>query len=157
MTTPMVKLLDRIENAKANIEVYNIVSPILATFDGKKITKRINTKVQEVFDNLYNGYTTWYNFQYGMYNLNIRKGKHEMRILLGYEATPIFNFQSWKENNKCFSLDAERLVKYEQAIPKMLEWEKEINNLKMQVKVLKEDIAEYGCEYYFDWDWRYLG
>jgi hypothetical protein len=156
MKNPMNELLERIENAKANVAIYNLILPILEPFDGKKITKRMNTKVNEALTALYTNYTSWYDVSYGMFYINIRGRKHEMRILLGYASTPIFNFQEFKNRNQGYSLDNKRLIKYEQAIPKIAEWEQKINAIKAQVKELKGEIEGYGCQYYFDWDWRYL-
>ena len=156
MNTPIEKLLDRIEGVKANIAIYNIILPALEPFDGKKITKRMNTKINDAITTFYPNYTVWYDVSYGMFHINIRGGKHEMRILLGYHSTPIFNFQEFKNRNRGYSLDNKSLIKYEQAIPKIAEWEQKINELKKQVKELKAEIGNYDCQYYFDWDWRYL-
>jgi len=91
-----------IEDEEKNISIFDAVSKALENFDGKKITRRMETAVK----NALSDYTVYYEKEYGMYRLFIW-GKdidynRRLSVLLGYDET--FCYYKFKnEHNTCYT------------------------------------------------------
>jgi len=90
-----------------NINILSLIEPVIRTFDGKKITKRIETAVKKV---LPEGYVTFYQFKYSWFELSIWgngiKFDHSIRLTLGYNE--FFSFEDYVERNQRYYLDKSR-------------------------------------------------
>lgn len=140
----------RIELYKAQLSIITRVLELLPKFEGKKITKAIETYLRK---NMPNNYL--YKRDIGsMFYINISpsdKYEHEkmMQILIGYSNNPYIVMEKVKDYNQCYTLNAERLVKLEAGKKHIYEIIKKRNQA---IKLLNEveTIAEqYGMDYDF--------
>lgn len=86
----VIKIQTEQKQETAGIEVHNIIAAVLReSFDGKRITRRLVTKVQE---RMPQGATVYWDEIAGMVNLKVRgyPGMHEYgySALIGYDSQP---------------------------------------------------------------------
>lgn len=83
--------------------LHEIVRNVLVAFQGKQITKRIQTAVQKSQP----GWVVYLDTQYGMYTLRIwggdtnRNSDNRFSVLLGYDSDPVFNIDNFERHNAC--------------------------------------------------------
>jgi len=73
------KLRERIEDFRILLSLWGVLVPVLETFEGKQITKRIQTKVEEALRSLpeFEGFHAYYSKSYSWYSLKISKYRHK--------------------------------------------------------------------------------
>jgi hypothetical protein len=125
--TAMKKATERLEAYEAQLDIINKILPVIATFEGKPISKRLATACQKVMPA---GHDATFVRAYGMYHIDISRGgfKHGgnyekiMSCLIGYEGSTrwdnanMVNIERIKEHNQCYLLNAERIPKLKEGI-----------------------------------------
>lgn len=142
------EIQNRIKNAKTSVEILDRIEPIMAMFEGKKITKRIETKLKTLFPE----YRIYYYFQYGMYKLDISYNGCGLNLLLAYESDPTFTMEKYLKHNIGYYLNKERLEKYREGQHLADEWYVRYTELSDAIKQLRKDMSKYNCEYIVKWD-----
>jgi hypothetical protein len=155
--TQIKKAEEKLKIYKTQLEIVNKVFPILEKFQGKKITKHIETAVKKEFPN----HWVYLDNSINMYHLKIQpKGEHleyeNVSMLLGYQAsggryTPdVLLMVQVYEFNKCYTLNSERIPRLEAGIKKI----PSIVELRDKaLKILAEMIVQaekYEMDYDFD-------
>ena len=118
------KINERIDHYQIRLELINIIDTPLKRFDGKKITKRIETAINLALPKR----TVYLNKDYSMFQLVIWGDKEwlakERRIsynerftsLIGYKDNPIFDHDKFIEYNQCHLLNEKRIKSLKRAI-----------------------------------------
>ena len=118
------KINERIDHYQIRLELINIIDTPLKRFDGKKITKRIETAINLALPKR----TVYLNKDYSMFQLVIWGDKEwlakERRIsynerftsLIGYKDNPIFDHDKFIEYNQRHLLNEKRIKSLKRAI-----------------------------------------
>jgi len=101
----------RIESAELNFKLWKVVQSALLKFEGKTISKRIETEIKKLLpDN-----TIYYDNNYGMYHIviwgNGIKYDNRLSFLLGYANNPIVDGKKILDHNLCHELEEGRANK----------------------------------------------
>ena len=119
------RINERIDHYKVRLELFNQIEPVIKEFDGKKITKRIQTKLRKKLSKR----VVYLNKDYSMFQLviwgdnnllfsNARKIHFNDRFtsLIGYKDNPIVDYDKFIEYNQCHILNDERIKSLKRAI-----------------------------------------
>lgn len=156
-------LQDNIERCKFNLATMAIIEETLKPFEGKQITKRIETALKKALPDLLVTFEKMYsNFSLKIYKWegNV-KSKHGMYLNLGYHSgstygdhdplkNGVFNLESFKSSAIGYYLDKERLEKYTKALRKVKQWVKIAEQIKNGYDDLKDDMEKLECNYILD-------
>jgi hypothetical protein len=129
---------------KECIEIITLIEPILKSFDGKQISKRIKTSIDQVLPECY---VSYYGKSYSLYELKIwKKYDESISLNLGYmRDTDKFHFDWYVENNQRYYLDKSRYDQLE-IIKNDRKYLESLVNVKVKVenemKALNEAAAE---------------
>jgi hypothetical protein len=136
---------------KRAVDILSIIEPVLKSFDGKTISKRIETAIKKVLPE----FTVYYGKSYSWYELKIWGNgvdyQNNLSLNLGYTSTSdVFNFEWYVTNNQrsyleksryehleVYRTDVEKLVnlsiRYEELLETISEFKKETSNLPYPV------------------------
>lgn len=152
------KIEQEIENSIKKMKLQlSLVLPaleIIKTFEGKQITKRIATKIQE--NELFKLYTVSYDTNFGMFHINIWGNNipydSRIRMLIGYDNNPFINKEKVCEFNLCYTLNEERFRSAEKLTSTKLKTlvNKFNKGLELMQEAHKEAEDYYGLEYKID-------
>ena len=119
------KINERIDHYQIRLELINIIDTPLKRFDGKKITKRIETAINLALPKR----TVYLDNDYSMFKLVIwgdssgllakeRRISYNERFtsLIGYKDNPIFDHDKFIEYNQCHLLNEKRIKSLKRAI-----------------------------------------
>jgi len=129
------KIQNTIINQKINYNLWRKIESILTIFEGKKISKRIETELK----NQLPGYSVFYKTNYGMYQIEIFGNginyDNRKSFLIGYFSNPILNMTEVKNFNNCWELEKIRYEKLESINKKDIEnqvnvWNNGLNQLQ---------------------------
>lgn len=119
-------------------KILGIIELILQKFEGKRITKRIETAIQEALPS----YTLYYGHPYLWYTLQVWDKNitfdQRMNLNLGYNDT--FSMEEFKKNNTSYYLDADRHTQLKKYIDNPSILEVMIQNKNF----IKEEIKKYN-------------
>ena len=152
MTT---KLNEYIAHSESSAYLYQLVLPVLLTWEGKQVSKRLATAVQN-----YVGpdYSVYVRAGYGNdMDLHIRRGNKSLEIRVCAINNKKFSMEYFKEHNVYLEKHAENFRKYTEALNHIDEWYAKYEVIKQQVIDLKKEAGVFGCEYIMDFDMRYTG
>ena len=139
---------NRIEDAKLNYFLWKKIEKILEKFEGKQITKRIETEVKKQLPE----YTIYYKHDYTMFQLvvwgnGIDYNKNKT-FYFGYDSNPYVNMVKIRESNQCHDLEKSRYEKLEQITLKMIEEKCNLWNSGLdQLKSVYQWAGEYKIQY----------
>lgn len=132
------------------VQILELIEPVMRTFEGKKITKRIETAVKKV---LPAGYVTSYCFQYSWFSLKIwgneLKYDDKIDLTIGYDTD--FKMERYLYHNQRYYLDKGRFEELGKWTPQMVmdlvqkkeEVEEVIKNYKTFTKDLPWPVSQY--------------
>lgn len=107
---------DRLLRYELELDIVKRALPIIEKFEGKKITKHIETAVKKVFE----ADRVWLRDEYGMYQLKIVPAgmsfDSAISIILGYHSSNVVNMKNIIERNQCYLLNEGRIVKLKNGI-----------------------------------------
>ena len=118
------KINERIDHYQIRLELIDIIDTPLKKFDGKKITKRIETAINLALPKR----TVYLDNDYSMFKLVIwgdkgwlakeRKISYNDRFtsLIGYKDNPVFDHDKFIEYNQCHLLNDKRIKSLKRAI-----------------------------------------
>ena len=119
------KINERIDHYQIRLELIDIIDTPLKRFDGKKITKRIETAINLALPKR----TVYLDKDYSMFKLVIwgdssgllakeRRISYNERFtsLIGYKDNPIFDHDKFIEYNQCHILNEKRIKSLKRAI-----------------------------------------
>ena len=153
------QLLDRINESidhyKVRLELFNQIEPVIKEFDGKKITKRIQTKLRKKLSKR----VVYLNKDYSMFQLviwgdnnllfsNARKIHFNDRFtsLIGYKDNPIVDYDKFIEYNQCHILNEKRIKSLKRAIEDI----DDIVRLHNEICDIKERFEAYASNFGID-------
>ena len=145
------ELAEKKEWYKEHLTLVNALLEVLKPFDGKPISKRIATACEK--HPAFQGFKVYYSTNYGMFHIKAWKTNMNncFNACIGYDTNPIVNFEKVKENNKCHTLNKERLENMEKTASQVeglvKEWNKALETL--QAIHAKAELVE-GLEYILD-------
>ena len=125
--------------------IYNIILNHIKTninkYEGKIITKRLETNLKKI-DSL-KDYTLYLNNQYNLLKITIWKGNLNNRIDIHLphsimEKIP-FTLSKFEENNRCYSLNKDRIKVLKSSLNTLKREISKINNLVNKYEELKEN------------------
>lgn len=147
-------IMDEINKVKKKqlitLQILELVEPVMRTFEGKKITKRIETAVKKV---LPSGYVTSYGFQYSWFSLKIWGNEltydDKIDLTLGYEVD--FKMERYLYHNQRYYLDKGRNEVLNTWTPEMImeliqkkeEVERVIKDFETTTKDLPWPVSQY--------------
>jgi len=151
------KLQDRLEQAKLEFHIFKLVTAVVKKFDGKKITKRIQTALRKELSEL-SDYVITLDSPYSTYEIVIwnRKPNHcigyqnRMSITLGHcSAGNVLNMEKFDEHTRCWQL--EKYIKQLSKITKeqMKSLTTRFNTAIGILNKVDKKASEIGIEYYF--------
>lgn len=131
------KIQNTIINQKINYDLWKKIELILTKFENQKISKKIETELRKQLP----GYSIFYKFNYGMFQVEIWNDKinidynNRKSYLIGYSSNPILNMTEVKKFNNCWELEKIRYEKLESMTKKELEnqvniWNDGLNKLQ---------------------------
>jgi hypothetical protein len=124
--------------------VLDAIEPILKTFDGKPITKRIATAIEKAYPD----YKVYFSKSYSWFELSIwGKDTHfenRMDLNLGYFNTGDFSFENFVKKNQRYYLNKKRLIELEELknsgyLPKLIN---SYNTIATEMELLKKSIPD---------------
>ena len=142
------KIQNTIINQKFNYDLWKKIELILTKFDNQKISRRIETELK----NQLSGYSVFYKFNYGMYQIEIFGNEinydNKKSYLIGYSTNPILNMDEVKKFNTCWELEKIRYEKLESISKKEIEnqvniWNEGLNKLQSVNKWASEFEINY--------------
>jgi len=122
----VIKQIDKqILDNDIQLKIIHKIFDIIELFNGKKINKRIETKIISELSN----YNIYLEHKYGMYHIiiygNDVKFENRMQILIGYDSIGgIVDLEQIKSYNTCFTHNEERnasLKKFKENIDKHIQ------------------------------------
>lgn len=133
----------QMESYKFHMEILAIIEPVLKTFEGKKITKRIETAIQAALPT----YTLYYGHPYSWYTLQLwnKNINFDQRINLNLGYDDIFSMEAFIKSNQCYYLDAERYTELKEYIdhPALIEvLVRNQNSIKESLKMYESLIPD---------------
>lgn len=148
------KLTEYIKENAAVAYVYELVAPILAEWEGKKITKRLQTKMEKAMPGDFHVYIS---NNYSFIKLCVSKGRRNIQFYLcNTSSDKIFYMDYFNKNNPGLDDIVNRINKYTEGITHTEEWANEYARIRTEAQALKEKMEKYGCQYLIDWqDMRY--
>lgn len=101
---------EQIKIKQDNLKILDAIEPVLKSFDGKTISKRIETAIKKALPE----YTVYYGKSYSWYEVRIWgngiKYDNSITLNLGYlRDTDTLNFDWFVKNNKFLYLEKERM------------------------------------------------
>ena len=105
---------ERISKYEEQLKIYTIVRVYLEKnlikYEGKKMTKRIETALKKCELSILENYTFYLSTEYGRFTLVFWKGNlsNQVRIHLNYNDS-VFLMDKFMESNKCYALNKDRL------------------------------------------------
>ena len=149
------KINERIDHYQIRLELINIIDTPLKRFDGKKITKRIETAINLALPKR----TVYLNKDYSMFQLVIwgdssgllakeRRISYNERFtsLIGYKDNPIFDHDKFIEYNQCHLLNEKRIKSLKRAIEDI----DDIVRLHNEICDIKERFEAYASNFGID-------
>ena len=134
---------DRILLIKRNNDVMNKVMPILVKWEGKQVTKRLITKLEEELTDFH----FYLHKGYFYYELGVSKGSFRMTINLCPIDNKKFSMESFKEQNIYLlniSKDYDKLVEGKTHVT---EWVEKIKKIKKMKEELEKEMGLFNCQY----------
>lgn len=127
------------------------IFPILEKYEGKKITKHIETTLKKAFPELDINLRD----QYGMFHIKAQPaGDHleyeYISMLIGYDNDPFIRMNQIKEYNKCYTLNAGRVKQLEAGQPHIKKMVEKRNQIIKMLDELKLEAEMYNMTYDFD-------
>lgn len=145
------KAQERINRYKLELDVVKKALPIIAKYEGKKITKHIITALLKEFE----GARIWLDDQYGMLHINIatndiKIGDH-VHMLVGFHTSQnTINIEYIKQKNQCYLLNEERIPKLKAGIEHIGEIVAIRNEIIEKHNLMTELAEKYEYDYDFD-------
>jgi len=144
------ELRDRTDKYNTDYELYRRVLGVLKTLDQWTYTKRISTAIEKAMP----GYSARLERIASLINLRVWPSSYlngEIRIFLGYESEPRFEFERFYEReHKSWDLLKESAIKQEKGLERVPELVSRYNMLLVDLKNLVDAATECGFEYDFD-------
>lgn len=163
MTNIILEILEQQTIQRRNIEILTMIEPTLKSFEGKKITKRLTTILENIYPNykfylqksfsnillyIWNDEITYSN----RLNLNLARLNNPNLDLCKFD-NPIFEFAYFEFNNQRFYLyksRCEALQVYVDDKSILENLEKEYQDLKIAIEIFKSKIPkEYPISQHF--------
>jgi len=142
-------ITEYINNIKATSLIYSLTYPVLVEWEGKKITKRLVTKMLSVFSSDFHIYLK---FEYGFTKLIISKNERMVIFYIGDDRDKIFYMNYFLENNKGYEGSEEKIQKFTEALENIEKWHTKLEKIHNDVTSLKKEMGEYDCKYIIEWD-----
>lgn len=143
------KATERIALYQWQLDTINQILPIVEKFEGKKITKHIETAIKKAFPDL----RGWLSTEYGMYQFKVRPSNDkEMSIFLGHQNTTasMVNMEHIRESNRCYTLSEERIPKLKAGLPHIAKMVSKRNKAIEMFQDLVKEAEGYEMDYDFD-------
>lgn len=151
------KIHSTIERYEAELDLFWIVSDVLKEYEGKKITKRVTNKIQDVLDAGINKkqkypYHVSLNREHYLNSISIYHGElapgEPMRIYIRSHLMDEFNHDEFMQEQKGFTLHSERIPKLKESKRKLRGFVNRYNKIRNQYIELGKELDEYGIRYY---------
>ena len=127
------------------LNIYNIILNHIKTninkYEGKIITKRLETNLKKI--DLLKDYTLYLNNQYSLLKITLWKGHLDNRIDVHLPNSIMgkipFTLSKFEENNRCYSLNKDRIKVLKSSLNTLKRDVNKINNLVNKYEELKEN------------------
>ena len=159
-------ITDNIDRCNSNLAAMKIIEEVLKPFEGKQITKRIETALKKALpDFCVNMEKQTSYFWLTLYKwVETSKGAGRIRsdngmyMNLGYhggsrygdrrpERNGVFKLEIFNDSARGYYLDAERLEKYTKALKKVKQWTNVAEQIKSGYSDLYADMEILRCHY----------
>ena len=122
-------------------EVYTAIIDVIKGFDGKVITKRIETALKA--DPRLAGYYISYAFEYGMYRVKVLGNDldydNSMTVHIGYKENPVVNMEKIIESNRGFLTGT--IINLDTLDERINKWNSMISDIQSFLKNDGDDIS----------------
>lgn len=146
----VIKLEGYIKRAENNVKYLALVLPVLVQWEGKKITKRLQTKLNKELPEL----RLYLNYQYGSHRLTIYHdhGTNDPITFYLSRNSDVFNTKEFEKENVSMYHEKDRLKEYIKARNEIKQWSARYGEIVTQLCELKNDMKPFGCEYLIEWE-----
>ena len=133
----------RISQYSEQLKIYTVVRVYLEKsiikYEGKKMTKRIETALKKCDLSILEGYTFYLSTEYGRFTLVFWKGNlnKQVRIHLNYQGE-LFSMDNFMESNKCYALNVNRLSTLKSYLNNNSKLQADINKINDAVNQYEE-------------------
>jgi hypothetical protein len=144
------KITKRIQDNQIRLDLIKTIAPVIAYYDGKKITKRIATKLEKKL----NKFTVYFSKDYGTYKLIIWGNgidyNNRFTALIGYHSNNTVNYDSFIKYNQCHFLNKGRNKLMKKGLQDIDSLVDNYNSLYENKMILEDKLKSFEMQYLFD-------